>query len=50
MIYEIFNIVLLIVLGWAVCDSTLVISEKKSRQRARTHDYYDNPIEEEENS
>tara|TARA_R110002020_G_scaffold181450_6_gene376453 strand:- start:3247 stop:3447 length:201 start_codon:yes stop_codon:yes gene_type:complete len=44
MIYEIFNIVLLIVLGWAVWESSVMVSEKKNRYRAGTHDYYDNPI------
>lgn len=28
--------------------STMMLEERKARYRAGTHDYYDNPIEEEE--
>ena len=34
--------------GWLAWESTVMVSEKKARYRAGTHDYYDNPIEEEE--
>jgi len=43
MVYEILNSILLIISGWAVWESTLIISEKNARYRAGTHDYYDNP-------
>ena len=43
MIYEILNIFLLIVLGWAAWESSVMVSEKNARYRAGTHDYYDNP-------
>jgi|TARA_B100001964_G_C14109635_1_gene543147 hypothetical protein len=42
--YEILNIVLLIISGWVAWESSVMISEKKARYRAGTHDYYDNPI------
>jgi|TARA_R110000823_G_scaffold187405_3_gene319671 hypothetical protein len=52
MIYEIFNtigmILILCIVGYLVYESSIMVSEKKSRYRAGTHDYYDNPIEEEE--
>jgi len=44
MIYEILNIVLLIISGWAAWESSVMVSEKNARYRAGTHDYYDNPI------
>ena len=34
--------------GWRAGESTVMVAEKKARYRAGTHDYYDNPIEEEE--
>ena len=34
--------------GWLAWESTVMVSEKKARYRAGTHDYYDNPIEEED--
>ena len=40
-----FGIVLLIVFGYFTYISSLLISERKERYRAGTHDYYDNPIE-----
>jgi hypothetical protein len=53
MIYEIFNgiigFVLLLFAGYVALESSIMVSEKKARYRARyragTHDYYDNPIE-----
>ena len=35
---------LLIILGWLVWESSIVIDEKKQRQKAGITDYYDNPI------
>jgi hypothetical protein len=47
---EVFNfivgIVFLIGAGAFACMSSLLVSEKKARYRAGTHDYYDNPIKE----
>jgi hypothetical protein len=49
MIYEIFNgiigFVLLLFAGYVALESSIMVSEKKARYRAGTHDYYDNPIE-----
>jgi hypothetical protein len=45
---EIFNLIFVIVItaiaGWFAWESSVMISEKKARYRAGTHDYYDNPI------
>ena len=47
---ELFNLIFVIVItalfGWFAWESTLMVSEKKARYRAGTHDYHDNPIEE----
>lgn len=32
----------------ALWISTIILDERKARYRAGTHDYYDNPIEDEE--
>lgn len=40
----IFAGIILVVSGWFAWESSVMISEKKARQRAGTHDYYDNPI------
>jgi|TARA_R110000751_G_scaffold209396_2_gene313273 hypothetical protein len=49
MIYEILNAIfagiILVFSGWVAWDSSVMISEKKARYKAGTHDYYDNPIE-----
>ena len=49
MIYELFNgiigFVLLLFAGYVALESSVMVSEKKARDRAGTHDYYDNPIE-----
>lgn len=29
---------------WVTWESSVMISERKARYRAGTHDYYDNPI------
>ena len=34
----------LIVSGWFAYMSSVLVSEKKARYKAGTHDYYDNPI------
>ena len=45
---ELFNLIFVIVitalLGWFAWESSVMVSEKKARYRAGTHDYYDNPI------
>ena len=50
MIYEILNGIfagiILVFSGWVAWDSSVMISEKKARQKAGTHDYHDNVIEE----
>ena len=40
-----FSIVILIIMGLIVLESNKMISEKKERQRKGLTDYYDNPIE-----
>ena len=49
MIYEILNgiigFVILLFAGYVAVESSVMVSEKKARYRAGTHDYYDNPIE-----
>ena len=39
-----FAIILLLVGGWFVWESSKAIEEKKERQRKGLTDYYDNPI------
>lgn len=41
----ILGIVLVIGAGFFAYMSSVLVSEKKARYRAGTHDYYDNPIE-----
>jgi|TARA_B110000444_G_C18548532_1_gene459149 hypothetical protein len=47
---EVFNfivgIVFVIGAGYFAYMSSVLVSEKKARYRAGTHDYYDNPIKE----
>tara|TARA_Y100000389_G_C17178586_1_gene372796 strand:- start:228 stop:386 length:159 start_codon:yes stop_codon:yes gene_type:complete len=31
--------------GWVAWESSVMVSEKKARYKAGTHDYYDRPIE-----
>ena len=49
---EIFSTIFVIFItflgAWFAWESTLMVSEKKARFRAGTHDYYDNPIKKEE--
>ena len=49
---EIFNLIFVIVItvlfGWLAWETTIMVSEKKARYRAGTHDYYDNPINKDE--
>jgi hypothetical protein len=49
MIMEILNFVFALIItvgaGYFVYMSNVLVSEKKARYRAGTHDYYDNPIE-----
>jgi len=40
-----FAIVILVVMGWIVWETSKMIDEKKQRQRKGLTDYYDNPIE-----
>ena len=42
MIYEILHVALLIISGCVAWESSVMISEKKKRYGAGTHDYYDN--------
>ena len=42
-----FTILIFIVAGWFAWESSVMVSEKKARQRAGTHDYYGNPIKKE---
>lgn len=42
----IIGIYFLILVGYFVWDSAVMIQEKKERQRKGLTDYYDNPIEE----
>ena len=39
-----FLIVITVIAGWVAWESSVMVSEKKARYRAGTHDYYDNPI------
>ena len=43
-----FGIVITFIAGWFAWESSVMISEKKARRRAGTHDYYDNPIRKDE--
>ena len=43
-----FGIVVICLAAWFAWESSVMISEKKARQKAGTHDYYDNAIEETE--
>jgi hypothetical protein len=50
MIFEyIIGLVILFVMGWIVWESSVVLSERKARFKAGTHDYYDNPIKKDNN-
>ena len=42
-----FIIFITIIVGWFAWESSVMVSEKKARYRAGTHDHYDNLIEEE---
>ena len=45
MIFEyIIGLFILVPMAWICWGSTVIISERKARYRAGTHDYYDNPI------
>ena len=48
---ELFNLIFVIIItalfGWFAWETTIMVSEKKARYRAGTHDHYDNPIKEE---
>ena len=37
--------ILLAGMAWVVWESSVMLEERKARYRAGTHDYYDNPIE-----
>lgn len=45
---HIFAGLVLLVMGWVAYMSCVLVSEKKERYRAGTHDYYDNPIKPED--
>jgi len=40
----IFGLVITILAGWFAWQSSVLVSERKARYRAGTHDYYDNEI------
>lgn len=40
----VFAVTLLVVAGYFAYMSNVLVSERKERYRAGTHDYYDNPI------
>ena len=42
-----FIIFITIIAGWFAWETSVMVSEKKARYRAGTHDHYDNLIEEE---
>jgi hypothetical protein len=42
------SLVLLVFMGSVAWHSSMIIAERKQRYRAGTHDYYDNPIEKDE--
>lgn len=39
-----FGLIIMVIAGFFAWESSVMISEKKARYRAGTHDYYDNPI------
>ena len=41
----IFALIITVGMGYFAYMSSVMVSEKKARYRAGTHDYYDNPIE-----
>jgi hypothetical protein len=51
---DILNTILLLVIfigtGYFAYMSSILVSEKKARYKAGTHDYYDNPLPEKEGS
>jgi Na+/phosphate symporter len=51
MLFDIFNTLLsvaaLMFIGWFAWVSSVLVSEKKERQRKGLTDYYDNPIKKE---
>lgn len=44
-----FAVILLLVFGYFAYMSSVLVSEKKERQRKGLTDYYDNPIKKEDN-
>lgn len=44
MIGDIITVLLTIAMGYIAFISSVLVSEKKARYKAGTHDYYDNPI------
>tara|TARA_B100000963_G_scaffold282141_1_gene250706 strand:- start:2538 stop:2756 length:219 start_codon:yes stop_codon:yes gene_type:complete len=40
------GIILVLIMGRMVWESAVILDERKQRYRNGTHDYYDNPIEE----
>ena len=39
-----FGFVVMVVGLWVAWESSVMVSERKARHKAGTHDYYDNPI------
>lgn len=44
----ILGFILIVAMGYFAYMSSVLVSEKKARYRAGTHDYYDNPIKDED--
>lgn len=44
LIQTILGMFFVLFMGWMAYMSCVLVSEKKARYRAGTHDYYDNPI------
>jgi hypothetical protein len=47
-LHTIVGLIILVGMGLAVWTSNVMLSERKERYRAGTHDYYDNPIKKED--
>lgn len=48
-LHTIVGLIILAGMGLGVWTSTVLLSERKERYRAGTHDYYDNPINKDDN-
>ena len=48
-ILDVVALIILGIMGWVVWETSVMISEKKERQRKGLTDYYDNPIKKDKN-